>query len=272
MLAAATRPDDEGARGDAPSADDLLAAAHSIEAPEPDWDHVGTSDGAAAGPQAAFGLSDVASALDPRNLLKPFTVWQMKDRAGVVGHRGVAPLLQALLARSAARIHLLGHSYGCKLVMTALCTPESQARSVESALLLQPAVSQYAFSAEVPGRHVPGGFARAAARVRRPIVVTYSANDVALTKMFHLAVRRSDDLGELQFAGEGTSPSRFAAMGGYGPQAAGARFVSIQDPGGAYDLGGGTRILAVNGTRTIGGHGDISSPATWWLSYVLSAE
>lgn len=273
MLAAATRADDEGARGDAPSATDLLVAAQSIEAPAPDLNQVGISDGVAADPQAAIGLGDLASKLDPRNLLKPFTVWQMKDRAGVVGHRGVAPLLQALLDGSQARIHLLGHSFGCKVVMTALCTPASLSRPVESALLLQPAISQYAFADAVPDRdQVKGGFALAPERVRRAIVATYSDNDVALTKLFHLAVRRSDDRGELQFAGEGSTPSRYAAMGGFGPQASGARFTSIQDPGGDYDFGDGTRILAVNGTRTISGHGDISNPATWWLSYLLSKD
>lgn len=271
MLAAAAHADDEGARNDAPSAGDLLVAASSIETPPPDLDRVGTSDGVAADPQAAFNLGGLARALDPRNLLKPFTVWQMKDRAGVVGHHGVAPLLAALLGLSdKVRIHLLGHSYGCKVVMTALCAPDTLPRPVESALLLQPAVSQYAFAADVPESHVKGGFARAADRVRRPIVVTYSANDIALTKLFHVAVRRGDDLGELQFAGEGTTPSRYAAMGGYGPQASGAKFVTIQDPGGAYDFDDGTRLFAVNGTRTIGGHGDISGPATWWLSYLLS--
>ena len=273
LLAGATHADSEEGRA-APTAQDLLAAASSLAAPEPDYDAVGTADAApaapGAGPSAAFGFGDLLGALDPRNLIKPFTVWQMKDRAGVVGHDGVAPVLLSLLQRSAARVHLLGHSYGCKVVMTALCTPPTLPRLVESALLLQPAVSQYAFAAEVPDVGVAGGFARARQRVRQPIVATYSANDVPLTKLFHVSVRRSDDLGELQFAGEGSSPSRYAAMGGYGPQASQARFVSMQDPGDAYTMGATGQLLAVNGTRCISGHGDINGPATWWLSYLLA--
>ncbi len=270
LLAGATHADNEEGRA-APTAQDLLAAASSLSAPEPDYDAVGTADAAAgAAPSAAFGLGDLLGALDPRNLIKPFTVWQMKDRAGVVGHDGVAPVLLGLLQRSTARVHLLGHSYGCKVVMTALCTPAALPRPVESALLLQPAVSQYAFAAEVPDVGVAGGFARARQRVHQPIVATYSANDVPLTKLFHVSVRRSDDLGELQFAGEGSSPSRYAAMGGYGPQASQARFVAIQDPGGAYTMGAAGQLLAVNGTRCISGHGDINGPATWWLSYLLA--
>lgn len=206
--------------------------------------------------------------LDPRQLLKPFTVWQMKDRAGKVGHGGVAPLLVDLLQRSPARVHLLGHSYGCKVVMTALCTPAELPRPVESALLLQPAVSQYAFAEKVPERDRAGGYRRALERVRQPIVVTYSANDVPLTKLFHIAVRRHDDLGELQFAAGG-SPSRYAAMGGFGPQESGATFVKIEDAGGTYAFAD-KKLIAVDGTRRIPGHGDVSNPSTWWLSWRLA--
>ena len=274
LLAAAAHPDDEGVRDQPPTAQDLLTAAATLEQPEPDYDEVGTATPGAAGvplPRAAFSLGDVAAALDPRNIIKPFTVWHMKDRAGRVGHDGVAPMLEALLSRSSARIHLIGHSYGCKILMTALCAPASLARKVESALLLQPAVSQYAFAAQVPERDVPGGFARALGRVNQPIVATYSENDWPLTRLFHLSVRRSDDLGELQYAGDGTSPSRYGALGGFGPQACRARFVQIQDAGGDYDFSDPSRVIGVDGTRTISGHGDISSPSTWWLSYRLAS-
>jgi hypothetical protein len=273
LLARLAHPDDEGLRDGAPDAGDLLASAQALQAAQGPLDdgQVGTvtGGGAAAEPGAAFGLGSVFAALDPRNLVKPFTVWQMKDRAGRVGHEGVGPLLQALLKRSSARVHLLGHSYGCKVVMTALCAPDSLPRPVESALLLQPAISQYAFAERVPERDRPGGFFRALERVRLPIAVTYSAEDVALHDMFHLSVRRKEDLGELQFAGEGSSPSRYAAMGGYGPQEARARWIAMQPPGTEYAFAGASRVLALNGTRFIGGHGEISNPATWWLSTEL---
>jgi hypothetical protein len=88
-----------------------------------------------------------------------------------------------------------------------------------------------------------------------------------LTKTFHLALRRHDDLGELKIAAE--TPSRFGALGGFGPQASNATIVSICDPVTPYDLTGGGRIIGVNGTRTIGGHGKISHPSTWWAAYSL---
>jgi hypothetical protein len=265
LLAAAAAPDDEGARSDGPSAEDLLAAASSIEETEPDLDEVGSVTDTNEALTAAGGFLE---RLDPRNLLKPFTVWQMKDRAGVIGAHGVAPLLEALLARSTARVHLIGHSYGCKVVMTAVSKPASLTRNVESALLLQPAVSHYAFAPNVPGRNVPGGFHVALKRVNRPIVATFSPHDTPLRRVFHVAVRRHDDLGELQ-AADGTVP-KYGALGGFGPQASNATVVNISPAGSEYDLSGSARIIGIDGTGTIKGHGDISQPVTWWMAYSLA--
>jgi hypothetical protein len=275
MLSRLIGEDDEASLADPPSADDLLVAAGAMAPEEPDYDAVGTVEPTGDAPQAAFGVGDVFKALDPRNLIKPFTVWQMKDRAGKVGSSGVAKLLDALLsataekdATPAARVHLVGHSFGCKIVMSATCAPAKLPRPVESALLFQPAISQYAFAPVVPERNVPGGFFKALQRIRRPIMATFSTHDGPLTGMFHLALRRHDDLGELKIAAD--TPSRFGALGGYGPQASNATVLSILDPVNPYDFSGGNRIVGVDGSRTIGGHGDISHPSAWWLAYSLA--
>jgi hypothetical protein len=266
VLASLAFVDDEGARAEAPSTDDLLAAAAAVEETEPDYDTVGTVTHTTAALDAA-GNVPLLGFLDPRNLLKLFTVWQMKDRAGVVGGTGVSQLLVELLAHSTARIHLLGHSYGCKVVMTALCAPESVPRKVESALLLQGAVSHYGFAATVPGRNRPGAFCPAFDRVRRPILATFSPHDMALRHFFHLALRRHDDLGELQAAAD--EPPKYGALGGFGPQGANAAVTKIATPGTDYDLSGTGRVIGIDGTGMIRGHGDISQPATWWAEYQL---
>ena len=275
----ASAGDDEAGPAAAPSADDLLAAAAGFDEPEPDYDAVGTVGGdgspaavAGGAPQAAFGLGDVLRKIDPRQILKPFTVWQMKDRAGKVGGHGVAELLAGLLAKSTARVHVLGHSYGCKVVMTAVCALPDGLRKVQSALLLQPAVSQYAFATDVPDHPgVHGGFRKALARVASPIVATFSDNDVPLNKMFHLSMRRAVDLGE-QPSIAGGPPSVYCALGGYGPQASDALIVDILDPPKPYAFGPGGRIVGVRGTRTISGHGDINNPSTWWIAYTLASQ
>jgi len=264
--------DDEAGTLAAPTATDLLTAAASLETPEPDYDAVGvaTAGTTPGAPAAAGGIGGALKVLDPRNLVKPFTVWQMKNRAGEVGANGLAPLLEALLARTDAstRIHLLGHSFGCKVVMTGACVMAKPARTIESALLLQGAVSQYAFADDVPERNVPGGFHKALERVKRPIMATFSRYDDALTNGFHLFVRRHDDLGELQYAAEKT-PSRFGALGGFGPLATKSTSVFIHDPVERYDLAHAERIIGVNGSSRISGHGDISNEATWWAEYCL---
>ncbi|WP_156901763.1 hypothetical protein [Azohydromonas australica] len=279
--------DDDAGPSASVTESDMLASAAAFGEPEPDYDAVhgfspqqgAPSASAGSLPQAALGLGDVLQALDPRQILKPFTVWQMKNRAGKVGGRGVAALLEGLRRQSKARIHLLGHSFGCKVVMTAVCSlPEDLGADdgqppVTSAVLLQPAVSQYAFAPRVPGREpaVAGGFVKALQRVQRPIVTTFSDHDVALTKLFHLALRRQSDLGEDLNIAAGGPPSKYAALGGYGPQDSGAAITDILDPGQAYDFGS-ARLVGVRGTRTISGHGDISNASTWWLAYAVAAS
>lgn len=265
LFCSLSRPDlDEGVVDKADGAD-LLAAAAAFEQPEPDLNAVGTV-GQPSGDLKAAGILDVL--FYPRNIVKPFTVWQMKDRAGVVGAKGASQLLQGLLDRSQARIHLIGHSFGCKVVMTALCKVNDKTRPVDSVLLLQPAVSQFCFAPHVPKRNVPGGYFKALGRVKRPIVCTFSAKDMPLTKLFHAAVRRKGDVGELQIAGWGEE-SVYGALGGFGPKP-NYPVVDILDPTTRYQIPEGAKVVGINGTRRISGHGDINNSATWWALYSMA--
>jgi hypothetical protein len=87
--------------------------------------------------------------------------------------------------------------------------------------------------------------------------------------MYHMALRRYDDLGEQPDAAG--APSIYGALGGFGPQDSDETLVDIKDENQAYDLGKGGRIIGVRGSRTISGHGDISNPSTWWLAYSLAS-
>ncbi len=252
------------------SAEEILRvwkAASSEPETVSDEDFGTTDSGGAAGPQAAGGLGF----LDPRPAVRMFTVWQMKDRAGTVGSKGVGPLLRDLLAKSQARVHLIGHSYGGKVVLSAVSFGGDLPRKVRSILLLQPAVSHLSFAEKVPGTDRPGGYRVALDRVESPVLSTFSAHDVPLTKVFHLAVRRDDDLGEAKIAAAGEPPSKYAALGGFGPRQAGERLLEIQHHPNRYELGGATRIYGLNGSKdkVIAGHGEISNEATWWALYNL---
>jgi hypothetical protein len=160
----------------------------------------------------AAGILDF---LDPRRPIQLATVLLMKDRAGTVDALGVGPgAAEQLLDLKRARVHLIGHSYGAKVMLSALCY-QPLGDKVTSLLLLQPAVSYLCFAENVDGKGRHGGYRHALERMERPILSTFSSQDQPLTKFFHLAVRRDSDLGEQKIAG--VPPSKYAALGGFGP-------------------------------------------------------
>ena len=266
-------PSDEGG-GEPLDAKDLvgawkLAAAETSAAGAafdvPDDESFGTSAPVpGAAPQAASWLG----VLDPRNPLRLATVWQMKDRAGTVGFAGVHDLVVDVLGATAAHVHLIGHSYGAKVMLSA-CAAGTLPRPVTSALLLQPAVSYLCFAVDADGQKHPGGYRGVLdpGRVVQPILATFSGRDVALARLFHFAVRRKSDVGEQRIAAG--PPSRFAALGGYGAGglAAGeSRQVSAALEGDTYgSVPAGVRVVSIDGSARIAGHGDVSSITTWWM-------
>lgn len=235
----------------------------------------GPQAGPQAGPEAGPQAAGLLGILDPRNVVRLATVLLMKDRAGVVGLRGVGPLVARLLgARPDVRIHLVGHSYGCKAVLSAASF--DLPRPVRSLLLLQPALSFLALSDNVPQLGMPGGYAAVKHRTDLPVLATWSRHDIPLRVLFGLAVRRREDLGEQNIgaAGREDPPSRFAAMGGWGPLGdPDVTDIEILQPDSntRYPLAGGARVLAVDGTRSISGHSDVTNRATAWALYNLLA-
>jgi hypothetical protein len=218
------------------------------------------------GDPAAAGLFDQLRKLDPRDAVRGTTVWLMKDRSGRVGARGVSPLLADVLNATGARVHLVGHSYGCKVVLSALCA-STPPRPVESVLLLQPAMSHLCFAARVPGLDTPGGYRAALdpARCRQPILATFSSRDEPLTRTFHFFVRRRSDLGETVIAGE--APSRYAALGGFGPPRVPSEtdVIEARAPGMPYPSAGAARVFGVDASPVIADHSDVSNASTWWM-------
>lgn len=254
------------------TADDMLAgwsmletaiAGPELAAGPGDFGAVGAAG--SGGPEAA----GIFSALNPRNLVRGATVWKMKDRAGKVGSNGVSALLSRMLGATvgkSTRYHLIGHSYGARVLMAALL---GQPRPVQSLLLLQPAVNHLCFADRL-GSGEPGGFKKVLDLVDRPVMSTFSANDFALHRTFHLVLRRGGDVGEVDIAAT-EPPNQYAALGGYGPRGfAGWREVPIKDPTDRYDVGpGAPDVWAIHGTARIGDHGDVINAATAWALYNL---
>ena len=111
---------------------------------------------------ASGGAAGLGSALTHawskgRSLLNFITYYEMKARAGRISSESVASVLHTQVA-GRATVHLVGHSFGARLV-TAAADGLPGARSIGSLSLLQAAFSHNAFAREwEPGR--PGGFRR----------------------------------------------------------------------------------------------------------------
>ncbi|NVO58049.1 hypothetical protein HW561_19825 [Rhodobacteraceae bacterium B1Z28] len=265
---AATLPDTaivdlpETTDGSPLDADDLVAA----------WERLSGTGGtpAVSGSADDFGMGSTDSdddagflGFDPRTLVRAATMWRMTDRAGVVGRTGVAEVLGRLLSQSSARAHLIGHSYGCKVISTAL-SETTATRKAQSLTLFQPAVNHLAFAPEArPGK--AGAYCINFNRLVRPVFSAYSQHDTPLHRMFHLAARRKKDIGELQFAAR---TGRYYALGGYGPLTyAQGEVQEFQLPqAGAFypHHAASGRLIGLDGAEGITGHSDVDNPYTHW--------
>ncbi|MFE6837681.1 serine-threonine protein kinase [Streptomyces sp. NPDC057705] len=151
-----------------------------------------------------------------KELLRQATYYKMKKRAGVVGERGLGPVLAQLAAdRPALRFHLIGHSFGARVVSFALRAVPDGARYVKSVTLLQGAFSHYAFADRLPHDRSNGGALRGLQRrVDGPVVACHSPHDSALKLFYPLASRMAgDSAGLLGF------DERWGAIGHDGVQA-----------------------------------------------------
>jgi pimeloyl-ACP methyl ester carboxylesterase len=267
--------EDEDGQSTRPDIDNVIDAWKEIDGVETaagdDEDEIGVIGGGQsdAAVNAAGGFS-----LDPRGILRMASVWKMKDRAGDVGKLGVGPLLSRI-AKPGVRLHLIGHSFGARVMLSAVAhSPVFDSNPVHSLLLLQPAVNRWCFAQDVAQLGRAAGYAKVPDRVVRPIIATRSTFDQPLHEVFHHALR-GDNFGEINAAAVGDT-DRYGALGGYPPQ--GIRFADqeAKAPGTRYDLGGSERVISANGSRVIDGkpmidgHSDVNSPVTWWALHNLS--
>ncbi|MEV0321840.1 serine-threonine protein kinase [Streptomyces sp. NPDC050658] len=128
-------------------------------------------------------------------LLRQASYYGMKRRAGSVGQLGLGPTV-GLLAREAPelRVHLIGHSFGARLVSFALRGMPASVRGVKSTTLLQGAFSHYAFAERLPHDPRRGGALHGVQkRIDGPLVSCYSRHDDALGKLYPLASKIAGD-------------------------------------------------------------------------------
>ncbi|WP_430378995.1 serine-threonine protein kinase [Streptomyces sp. B1-3] len=155
-------------------------------------------------------------------LLRQGTYYAMKRRAGTVGERGLGRAIGQLAERApGVRVHLVGHSFGARLVSFALRGLPEGVHTVKSVTLLQGAFSHYAFAARLPHDPRAGGVLQGQQnRVDGPLVCCYSSHDSALGTLYPLASRMAGDAQGVADFGIGRMlGDRWGAMGHDGVQA-----------------------------------------------------
>ncbi len=213
----------------------------------------------------SFGSPSFGSLLAP---LQQLSFWTMKKRAQTVGEQGLHALLARIqTAAPDVRIHLMGHSFGCIVMCSALGGPGGTSalpRPVDSCVLVQGAMSLWAFAHSIPAKQgVSGYFSRLVpdGKVSGAIVTTRSKFDKAVGTLYPFAAGVAR-----QVAFEAGLPL-FGAIGAFGicgMEAAVQADMLPADgdyafkPKGIYNLDGSTFISKGGGFA--GAHSDIDGP------------
>jgi hypothetical protein len=202
------------------------------------------------------GLFDTlkGAAASASNAVGYLSYFMMKERSGIVGMKGVAPLIDKL-APQVGRIHLIGHSFGARVVAAAALA--SQTDKIHSVSFLQAAFSHNGFSPAA----LMNGFFRLVIdkkRVKGALIATHTKNDTAVGIAYPLASRISGSVA----AALGDENDKYGALGRNGAQqmnpgeAIRAELLAV---GGTYQLTQG-KIHNLLADKFIANHGDVTRP------------
>ncbi len=226
--------------------------------------------------QSAQGIPNVFTTMwsGAREVLRTMSYYEMKNRAGVVGQKGLGPLLAKIApAGSELPIHLIGHSFGARLVSFSLTglpdTAVGDASPVKSLTLIQGAFSHFSFANPTPCAAVPSGaLADMLTRVDGPLLSTFTAADRAVGWWYPaasmLAHQNAESLSDLTY--------EWGGMGHDGFQHSPAgRIVQLQPAGHDYGFAKGrvyrldsNKIINADQSAFSGAHSDIRHPEVAW--------
>jgi Alpha/beta hydrolase of unknown function (DUF900) len=222
--------------------------------------------GGAAGIGSIFDTAKAAA----ERMLNVATYYQMKERAAKVGSSGVANLLRKLRQKNPTlRIHLVGHSFGARLVTAAAdaCGKEVQPASMT---LLQAAFSHNSFAPpfESDGTNYTGFFRSVVqdGKIAGPIVITHTVNDKAVGLAYALASRLAREAASRL----GDENDLYGGLGRNGavhmPETElGGQSLEMLAPGGNYTFAKG-RVFNLKSDSFIDGHSEICNQA---VAYAL---
>jgi hypothetical protein len=188
----------------------------------------------------------------PIAALHALSFWLTKRRAGQVGDRLgrelLAPILEGL-GPKAPRLHLIGHSFGAKLLTSTVLAGVRP----ESLVLLLAAFSAFAFAEEVPHMERPGTYRRVVSErlVAGPIVALRSDHDRALGTLYPASIGR-DQVDRVAAAGGRHGRTRElvarSAMGVVGARGVGAPELELLN---ALKTGLPRCVVNIDGSRIV---------------------
>jgi len=232
--------------------------------------------------QAAGLLGDLGSGIKAgaSRLLNYFTYYTMKDRAGIVGRTGVVSTIQKIAALNKSlkvprKIHIIGHSFGGRLV-TSAANALPAGLQLQSMLLLEAAYSHDGMAKNWDGQGHDGAFRAvlSAPKIAGPVLITHSVHDTAVGIAYPLASRILNQTA----AAIGDANDRFGGMGRNGAQHTPEAFDDVlRDISGGYPKfpSAGQFVRNLNGDGpdpkpTIHSHGDVAKPeiAKAWIDAI----
>ncbi len=219
----------------------------------------GSGGAAAVAAGGAASVQDLVSGASgaARRIANFATYYQMKTRAGLVGRLGLGPAIARVRDRRPdVSLHLVGHSFGARVITAAASTLAPDSLSI-SLTLLQGAYSHNGLSSRFDGTH-DGEFRTVLSehRISGPVLITHTKNDAAVGVAYPLASRIARDVASA--LGDQNDP--YGGMGRNGAQHTPESVAEeLRDVGERYTFAPG-RVYNLRADRFIKDHGDVRGP------------
>ena len=202
-----------------------------------------------------------------KKMMEAFSYYHMKKRGGKVGRNGLNELLTALQVNCrTSRLHIIGHSFGCKVCLECLLSRNTGSAPVHSLTLLQGAVSHLCFAPDL--KSIPdlrdenlgaGAYSKAGDWVTGTICLTRSDKDTALGWAYRSASFAGGHLAELPDNNHSVHIGLYRAIGRDGYAGVTPKSdMTMKEQSEDYTLSKG--IHEVECTRFIKEHGKVHVP------------